>query len=52
MTGTLLTTDGRVAKIFGIENYTPSIDAFRSDGAILGPSSRSTYLVGVGEQGL
>ena len=43
---------GRVAKIFGIENYAPSIGALRSDRGAPGPSNRSTYLVEVGGQGL
>src|SRR4051794_11483880 len=41
---------GRVAKIFGVENYAPSMGALRSDGAISGPSNRFTDLVEGGEQ--
>src|SRR3954454_20978057 len=41
---------GRVAKIFGVENYAPSMGAVRSDGAISGPSNRFTDLVEGGEQ--
>ena len=41
---------GRVAKIFGVENYAPSMGALRSDQAISGPSNRFTDLVEVGEQ--
>src|SRR4051794_20576466 len=41
---------GRVAKIFGVEHYAPSMGALPSDGAISGPSNRFTDLVEVGEQ--
>src|SRR3954463_9236443 len=41
---------GRVAKIFGVENYAPSMGALRSDQAISGPSNRFTDLVEGGEQ--
>src|SRR3954449_6969891 len=39
------TGEGRVAKIFGVENYAPSMGALRSDQAISGPSNRFTDLV-------
>src|SRR3954453_9782019 len=42
--------EGRVAKIFGVENYAPSMGALRSDRAISGPLNRFTDLVEVGEQ--
>src|SRR3954452_3867544 len=41
---------GRVAKIWGVENYTLSMGALRSDRAISGPSNRFTDLVEGGEQ--